>query len=189
VANGGIQTHPEFPRAKLNIAEMRPSLAFIDARGGRLLARAEPPAAWHKLSIRHLAEDASGRVWLGCQYEGATGDRLPLIGRAAPGGEIDWLALEPGIYRALQHYVGSLAAFDGGRRIAFTSPVGGRLAVCDAASGALLVDAARPDICGLAADGAALIAADGAGNLWRGTDPLARHPALAWDNHMTALPV
>ncbi len=30
IANGGIETHPDFGRAKLNIATMQPSLVFVD---------------------------------------------------------------------------------------------------------------------------------------------------------------
>lgn len=188
VANGGILTHPEFSRAKLNIDDMEPSLAFINAIDGRLLARAEPPPAWHKLSIRHLAEDSAGRVWLGCQYEGNASDAVPLIGRTMLGRDIDWLELDTGTYRGMRQYIGSLASFDNNRRIAFTSPVGGRLAACDVASGAVQIEVACPDICGLAPAGAEFLSADGAGNLWRGETSLARHPWLAWDNHITVVP-
>jgi len=188
VANGGILTHPQFPRAKLNIPSMAPSLAFIDAIDGRLLSHAVPPTAWHKLSIRHLAEDSAGRVWLGCQYEGDAREAVPLIGRAMLGRDIDWLELDTVTYRSLRQYIGSLASFDNGQRIAFTSPVGGRLAACDAASGSVQMEAAYPDICGLAPAGAEFLAADGAGNLWLGKTSLARHPSLAWDNHITVVP-
>jgi hypothetical protein len=85
-------------------------------------------------------------------------------------------------------YIGSLASFDNGRGIAFTSPIGGRLTSCDAASGAVQTEAACPDICGLAPDSSEFIAADGAGNLWRGVTSLAHHPQLAWDNHLTTVP-
>ena len=183
-----ILTHPEFPRAKLNISSMAPSLAFINAIDGRLLSRAVPPLAWHKLSIRHLAEDSAGRVWLGCQYEGDASEAVPLIGRAVLGRDIDWLALNTGTYRALRQYIGSFASFDNGRRIAFTSPVGGRLTACDAASGSVQIEVTSPDICGLAPAGSEFLAADGAGNLWHGENSLARHPSLAWDNHITEVP-
>ena len=35
IANGGIETHPDFGRAKLNIATMQPSLVFIDRAPAR----------------------------------------------------------------------------------------------------------------------------------------------------------
>ncbi len=101
------------------------------------------------------------------------------------GRDIDWLALNTGTYRALRQYIGSLASFDNGRRIAFTSPVGGRLTACDAATGSVQIEITSPDICGLALAGSEFLAADGTSNLWHGENSLARHPSLAWDNHIT----
>lgn len=37
VANGGIATHPDYPRQKLNLAEMRPSITLIDIESGDLI--------------------------------------------------------------------------------------------------------------------------------------------------------
>ena len=36
VANGGIATHPDLPRVKLNLPTMAPSLCFVDRRSGAL---------------------------------------------------------------------------------------------------------------------------------------------------------
>ncbi|MCZ7594998.1 MAG: DUF1513 domain-containing protein [Hyphomicrobium sp.] len=74
VANGGIETHIETGREKLNLSTMQPSLAFIDSASGRLLSQHMQRASLHKLSIRHLAQDARGLVWFGCQWEGGRGD-------------------------------------------------------------------------------------------------------------------
>ena len=37
VANGGILTHPDTGRTKLNLDSMRPSMVYLDARSGELL--------------------------------------------------------------------------------------------------------------------------------------------------------
>ena len=37
VANGGIATHPDLPRVKLNLPTLAPSLCYIERRDGRLL--------------------------------------------------------------------------------------------------------------------------------------------------------
>ncbi|MGD1935248.1 MAG: DUF1513 domain-containing protein, partial [Candidatus Phaeomarinobacter sp.] len=39
VANGGIETHPDAPRVKLNLDSMRPSLAFIRRSDGSLIEK------------------------------------------------------------------------------------------------------------------------------------------------------
>lgn len=44
IANGGIRTHPDLGRSKLNLADMDPSLAYVDTADGRLLAAYRPPA-------------------------------------------------------------------------------------------------------------------------------------------------
>src|SRR3546814_16205164 len=84
VCNGGIRTHPDFPRAKLNLATMRPSLAYIDRHKGRLIAEARWPDDRHPLSIRHLDVAPDGTVAFGMQYKGPKGNAMPLeLGRAS----------------------------------------------------------------------------------------------------------
>ena len=82
VANGGIETHIETGREKLNLDSMQPSLAFIDSTTGRLISQHTQSAGLHKLSIRHLAQDARGAVWFGCQWEGADAETPELVGCA-----------------------------------------------------------------------------------------------------------
>ena len=81
VANGGIETHPDYGREKLNLATMQPNIAFIDRLTGDLLSVRELPAKLHQVSLRHLAPDATGRVWVGAQYEGPAADNVPLLMR------------------------------------------------------------------------------------------------------------
>src|SRR5262249_28745508 len=39
IANGGIETHPDFGRQKLNIATMQPSFVFVDRMSGEMLEK------------------------------------------------------------------------------------------------------------------------------------------------------
>jgi hypothetical protein len=52
VANGGIETHIETGREKLNLDSMQPSLAFVDSTSGALIAQHKQSSELHKLSIR-----------------------------------------------------------------------------------------------------------------------------------------
>ena len=81
VANGGIATHPDYPRRKLNLGSMEPSLVYLDLATGKLLERTAPPRNLRKLSIRHIAEAESGTIWFGAQYEGPRTDAVALVGR------------------------------------------------------------------------------------------------------------
>jgi len=81
IANGGIETHPDFGRSKLNVATMKPSLVFVDRLTGSLLEEHVLAPALHQLSIRHMALDGGGDVWFGCQFEGPPETWPPLVGR------------------------------------------------------------------------------------------------------------
>lgn len=64
VANGGIDTHPDSGRTKLNIPTMRPNLTYIT--DGVAIETAGLGAALRKNSIRHLAVSSTGQVASGC---------------------------------------------------------------------------------------------------------------------------
>jgi hypothetical protein len=130
IANGGIRTHPDRDRAKLNLPTMTPSLAFADLAGGRLLGELRLPEAQHQLSIRHLALLADGRLALAMQYEGSKQDRVPLVA-IADGGEIRTLAASDEVQRRMRHYGGSVAVDPAGRHIAVSAPRGGLVTFWD----------------------------------------------------------
>ncbi len=77
VANGGIQTHPDYPRKKLNLPTMQPSLTYIDALTGQLLS--DYRLDNHHLSIRHLDVRNDDLVIAILQYQGAKTDKVPLV--------------------------------------------------------------------------------------------------------------
>ncbi|MEM7256187.1 MAG: DUF1513 domain-containing protein [Pseudomonadota bacterium] len=80
IANGGIQTHPESGRKKLNTETMQPSLALVDVSSGACVGKHVLHDDLHQVSIRHLAVH-NGVVWFGCQYEGNGIPTEGLIGR------------------------------------------------------------------------------------------------------------
>ncbi|HOV03469.1 MAG TPA: DUF1513 domain-containing protein, partial [Kaistiaceae bacterium] len=130
-ADGGILTHPDYGREKLNLATMAPALVYVDRDSGEVLETARLDPALHRLSIRHLACEAAGTVWFGCQYEGDPGDDVGLVGRHRRGEAPELVALPGEVTRALKQYVGSVAVNRAGTRIAVTSPRGGRVVVLD----------------------------------------------------------
>ena len=67
VANGGIATHPDYPREKLNLAQMDPCLTYLRASDGEILQTVRLPRDYEKLSIRHLTEVTPGTVWVAGQ--------------------------------------------------------------------------------------------------------------------------
>ena len=191
VANGGILTHPDYDGVKLNIATMKPSLAYIDIETGDLVEKAELAPDLHRLSIRHLAMDAAGDVWFGCQYQGDPADRPPLVGRHRRGREIELFPGPQETLRAFRNYVGSVAVDGPGEVLATSSPHGGVIAFWDTATGRCLGTRELADGCGiaplarnelLATSGRGAIVEAGAGSssvvLPAGGD------RPAWDNHL-----
>lgn len=186
VANGGIETHPDFGRAELNLDTMDPSVVFIDRRDGTLMGQLRLDAGLHQLSIRHMAIDARGRVWFGCQYKGAPSDSPQLVGHASMDGEIELLMLPDETLAGLRNYVGSVAASSDGATIAVSSPEGNLLVAIDAEGRRpVLVDSLRSG-CGLAPDGPGFVASSGLGALvgMAGAERNALQFDFQFDNHL-----
>jgi len=190
VANGGILTHPDYGKLPLNLPDMVPSLAYIDAHSGALLEQHTLPADLHRLSIRHLTLDAAGHVWFGCQYMGEASDRPPLVGRHRRGEPLQLFTAPDDIQHSLKNYIGSVAADAQGQVIATSSPVGGHIAWWDAASGHCLGATPLFDGCGVApAPHGGFLLTSGQGSLASampgGASRTLREPTagLSWDNH------
>lgn len=184
IANGGIETHPDFGRAKLNIATMQPSFVLVDRMTGDLLEKHELPADLHKLSIRHMDIDHQGAVWFGCQYEGAATERPLLVGKAARGAEFRLLEMPDEIVGGFRNYIGSVAANRSAGTVAVSSPQGNSWAVIDAASGKVLSATGLTEVCGLAPDHGGFLATTGTGEIVRPDGKTRDEPDFVWDNHM-----
>ncbi|MEO0421962.1 MAG: DUF1513 domain-containing protein [Pseudomonadota bacterium] len=188
VANGGIETHPDYPRHKLNLAEMRPSLAYLRAADGALLEQVSLPARWHQVSLRHLAQASDGSLWIGGQDEGAGVD-APLVLRHVREDTGLQVIGNSEQTRALAGYVGSVAAHRGRPIVTVTSPRGNHAHTYDAATGRLLDATALTDVCGVAASHDRMIVSTGEGEVRpvQARRAGAAHRALRWDNHLSAV--
>lgn len=189
LANGGIETHPESGRAKLNIPFMRPNLAYL-TQAGELLETVVPPAEWHMNSIRHLAMDADGRVAFAMQWQGPGSVRPPLLGLHKRGEAPRFVAAPEDEHRQMQGYAGSVAIGGDGRLAAISSPRGGRVHLFEIASGDFAGAVACPDVCGLATAADGLVATAGTGAVMglSGTRRIWQSPhAQHWDNHLVTV--
>ncbi len=193
VANGGILMRADMPRLKLNIADMDPSLVYLDARDGRLLAQIRPAAALRQLSLRHIAIDRHGRVAVAMQYEGPEDDPVPLVAlHDAPAGAagLEYLAMPEADRAGMRQYCGSAAMDAGGRHLAVSSPRGNRVLVWDLDSRIMVQSAEARDVCGIAAQArSGFLASNGLGRMFSlmagsGIEELTARSRLQWDNHM-----
>lgn len=121
VANGGIQTHPDFDRAKLNLPTMQTNLSIL-TEGGSLVSQAPLEGAMRQNSVRHIAADAAGRIVAGLQWQGDPTEPVPLVARFGTAAAPE-LIDHPATTR-LKQYAGSIAVSPDGSEIAVTGPKG-----------------------------------------------------------------
>ena len=180
VANGGIRTHPDTDREKLNLATMRPNLAYI--RAGKVVEAVELDPDLHQASIRHLAARADGTVAFAMQWEGPVDRVVPLLGLHRRGGAPRLRAASDVDQAALAGYAGSVAFSGDGHRVAITAPRGGVAHIFDAATDAPPALLRRADVCGVAPLGRGLAFSDGLGGILQ--DGQGRRHNVLWDNHL-----
>lgn len=185
VANGGIETHPDMGRAKLNLPVMEPNLSYLSMTGD-VLEQVDLPAL-RLNSIRHLDVRADGLVAVAMQWQGGKTTRPPVLALHTRGRGLRLLDYAP---EQMNGYGGSVVFSRDGSLVAVSSPRGGRVQVFDVASGALTQSAEIEDVCGLGASGAGFVASAGTGRMvfldGQMVTPL-RQTATRWDNHLVRL--
>jgi hypothetical protein len=185
VANGGIRTHPDKGRDKLNLDTMRPNLSYLTTHGG-IEEVVTLPEDLHQASIRHLAWH-NGLLGFAMQWQGDLFDPVPLLGLHRRGGAAQLCEADLGEQLAMKGYAGSIAMTN--NEVCITSPRGGRMHVFDT-NGAFRTSLNRADICGIAASDHGLMATDGLGAIWHVDQNGLSRLGLAdraWDNHLIRL--
>ncbi|MEM1237158.1 MAG: DUF1513 domain-containing protein [Pseudomonadota bacterium] len=181
VANGGIETHPDSGRVKLNIPTMEPNLSYLSPDGA-LLDQYRPPREARLNSIRHIDVARDSTVAFGNQWQG-TANIQPLIGLHRMGEDARYPA--SGCYEdRAQGYIGSVAISPDGREVTATAPRGGRVFSVDLAT-EVLTETPETDASGVAYVGTERIFTSGQGNVI-GAAARASHP-VAWDNHLVPI--
>lgn len=184
-ANGGYRSDPARPGEKLDVAQMRPNLSYVSP-DGELLDQIELDADLRLNSIRHIAFGQDGLVAFGMQWQGDPADGVPLLGlhRRGEPVRLDGMPIYEAI--AMQGYVGSVAFDSDRRRVAISSPRGGRVQVFDD-RGTHLQTILREDVCGIAPAPHGFFLSDGLGGLMQADNelrPLAKARQRAWDHHL-----
>jgi hypothetical protein len=187
VANGGIATETD-SRTALNLAEMRPNLAFLDAATGTVIETLEPPPRLRLNSLRHLAVGRDGTLAAALQWQGAEIEAPPLLALHRPGAAaLEFRAGPAALQRRLRNYAGSVAVSADGTRAALSAPRGGLMAVFETGGpGVETVEAA--DLCGVAPAGGGFAFTTGEGRFGRTDGGAGSRAALAFDNHLVAIP-
>jgi hypothetical protein len=189
VGNGGIDTVPGAWRAKLNLDTMQPSLAFVDAESGKLIAKHEMSGDLKSLSIRHITQDKTGLVWFGGQWEGSPSETPQIVGSAGLDREMK-LVDAPGGGKDLRGYIGAMAVSSDGRFIAASAPKAGHVLYVDSETSKVVGKSNLKDVCGLASEGEHDFAASSGFGVLRyetaqaGTISEHELQDIAFDNHL-----
>ena len=194
VANGGIRTHPDHPRRKLNLDSMRPNLTLVGTRNGEVAHQAAPADA--RSSIRHMDVTADGDIVLGLQHEGpptADSALVLLYGRAA--GKLAALPVPLSLQRRMKQYTASVCVDPASNHAMVTCPRGHAVTFWDLDGRGCVAHRRMRDVAGVALDRAAgeFVATNGGGSVVR-FDSISfqlrrtatrRFEGLRWDNHLT----
>ncbi|KAJ54365.1 hypothetical protein ACMU_18225 [Actibacterium mucosum KCTC 23349] len=186
VANGGIQTHPNSGRTRLNVPTMRTNLAFLDPWGA-ISNVVEAPDTQRQNSIRHIDADAVGRIAIALQWQGDPRKRAPV---AAMLNEQGLTYLEHPATMRLKHYGGSVAIAGNGQSFFVTGPKGDSVLSFDMDSGAPLAAYDMPLASGVATFGSGVAISSSSGIAAMTAEAktqLAGKVDGVWDNHLVRL--
>lgn len=183
VANGGLETHPDFGRSKLNIATMRPSLVFLDRRDGSLMEQHTLAEDLSKVSIRHMERDGQGRLFVAGQHEGDPARIVPLLASWHGDTGLVTLPVPDSAIARLRGYIGSIAI--NRDQLAVTSPKSGVMLQFSSNAPSRVEITEHKRVCGLSAKNTGFAATSLAGTMLF-SDGEMRKSALSWDNHLSA---
>jgi len=198
VANGGILTHPDSGRKKLNLETMHSNLVFLDAETGKIQQRLTTP--WQHASLRHLAIGSDDTLALAMQYQReavAHNTLIPLAGFVDKNRAAIHFAQEPeALLAQMNDYAGSVVLHETSGIAAFSSPRGNIVGFWQT-NGEYAGHHRMQDVCGLGinAEQTHFILSNSQGEVrYIRTDNLQEHVELRqhyantkWDNHLTVL--
>lgn len=188
IANGGIKTHPQWPRKKLNLDTMSPALTYLDLTSGKIID--EFRLDNHQLSIRHLDVSAQGKVIAGLQYQGAKNDNVPLAISHHGQASLSFLKADDVVWQSLNQYTASVCVDNLNQQVAISSPRGDVITLWDLNSDQFIRKISMRDVAGLSVANQQVIATNGKGqvlNLRDNQGQFTHFNDIRWDNHLTTI--
>ncbi|KZX81672.1 hypothetical protein A3715_06625 [Oleiphilus sp. HI0009] len=165
VANGGIRTHPNTGRKKLNIDSMHPNLSYIDVASGELIEQRSLSRKHHQLSIRHIDVNKQDVVVFGSQQQGRIHTQGSCIGKTQLGEELRLATQLPDKQANTSNYVGSIRFESSGRYFAASDPRAGLISFWDSETMTLVNQLRSHDVCGISPSNLAFVTSSGAGKI------------------------
>lgn len=190
VANGGIVSHPDKPRLRLNPQHLDSSLALIDIGSGALIDHfrlPDPHAGIRHLGV-HTRANGQDEVVIATQRLATEPSEAPLIWLLKDEGFVVMRAPQ-GSWQQMNNYTASVAV--AGRVAAVSSPRGHQLTFWDIETAEFLHRVHLKDVAGLGVVGDEFVASNGRGEVYRfdvktqKMRRVVRFQGLRWDNHLS----
>ncbi len=195
VANGGIKTHPDLGRSKLNLNSMKPNLAYFNISENQFLAKYSLAKQFHQLSMRHISVGIDNTVSIAMQFQGPRNQHPPLLAQHQGKREITLLNAPDLLQKQMKNYCGSICHDPSGQYFALSSPRGDIVSFWSN-KGQYLHHIKANDGCGLASgqNKGEILVSTGQGLLFK-HQIRHQHSKLIeqfssgkhWDNHMLTL--
>jgi len=188
IANGGIKTHPNWPRKKLNLDTMSPALTYLDLTSGQVID--EFKLGNHQLSIRHLDVSAQGKVVAGLQYQGPKNDNVPLAISHHGQASLSFLKADDVVWQSLNQYTASVCVDNEQQQVAISCPRGDLITLWDLNNDQFIRQIKMRDVAGLGLANQKIIATNGKGQVLDVHDSqrqFTHFNDIRWDNHLTTI--
>ncbi len=198
VANGGILTHPNTGRKKLNLAFMHSNLSYLELETGNLIE--EVSVSEPKASIRHIDVSTDGTVALAIQMQRQVSGHNRVVSLAGSHKQKNDILLFDGpenLIIKMNDYVGSVAINSTNRVAGFTSPKGNLVAFWHIDRGSFVGYHRLQDVCGICVTGDAseFVISNSNGQLRfinattlkEVEEKRLTFSNTRWDNHLTSL--
>ncbi len=197
VAIGGIKTHPDSGRDKLNLDTMESSLQYHALPSGNLIQAVSLPLSQQRFSMRHLDVNEQNQVIIASQEQGSSPNPSPLIARHSLGEETFLQATAPEqLWRKMRGYIGSIRYDRSGQFIAASSPRANMISFWHTHDLSLIGSIKENDACGISSSavskqffissgtGATLTVSIKNNNTLETTRHQSSNPQQ-WDNHIS----
>lgn len=194
IANGGILTHPDTGRSKLNLDSMTPALTYVDSQSGKVVDDYRLESKYYQLSIRHIDVTLNDQVCFVMQYQGSRKHKVPLVGFHKGESELQLAKVPPAVLKRMKNYCGSVTADASGETFIVSSPRGNLITVWNNA-GELVDSLEIADGCGVVntKENNGYFVSNGGGDIFEyqsGVTPqktlLVNNETQRWDNHLIA---
>ncbi len=148
IANGGILTHPDFPRVKLNLSDINSNLSIISQSNGKLQKQFKLRKEYKDFSIRHF-DTKESEILAGCQtYNRSKNKTLSTVFKC----NLEKLTFFkiPNNYQKFDNYVGSIKVLSNKNLVYASFPRSGYVLAWNINTHKLTSSHRKFDVCGLA---------------------------------------